>query len=64
MLFTAAITAVEYGGFVALIPETGTITKGETYQEAIQNLKAATGLYLKEFPMKVYSHPLITTFEI
>jgi predicted RNase H-like HicB family nuclease len=64
MLLTAVITAAEEGGFVALNPETGTTTQGETYQEAIQNLKAATGLYLEEFPIKVFSHSLMTTFEI
>jgi hypothetical protein len=30
---------VDHGGFIALNPETGTTTQGETYQEAIQNLK-------------------------
>jgi len=42
MLLTAVITEAEEGGFVALNPETGTTTQGETYQEAIQNLKEAT----------------------
>ena len=49
MLLTAVITEAEEGGFVALNPETGTTTQGETYQEAIQNLKEATSLYLDEF---------------
>ena len=38
MLLTAVITEAEEGGFIALNPETGTTTQGETYQEAIQNL--------------------------
>jgi hypothetical protein len=38
--------------------------RGETYQEAIQNLKEATSLYLDEFPMKIHSHPVMTTFEV
>ena len=52
MLVTAVITEAEEGGFIALNPETGTTTQGETFQEAIQNLKEATSLYLDEFPRK------------
>ena len=59
MLLTAVITEAEEGGFIALNPETGTTTQGETYQEAIQNLKEATTLYLDEFPMKIHSHPVM-----
>ena len=59
-----ANTKAKEGGFVAFNPETGTTTQGETYQEAIQNLKQATSLYLEEFPMKIYSHPVMTTFEV
>jgi predicted RNase H-like HicB family nuclease len=64
MIFTAVITQAEEGGFNALNPETGTCTQGDTYQEAIQNLKEATILYLDEFPMKIHSHPVMTTFEV
>jgi predicted RNase H-like HicB family nuclease len=64
MIFTAVITQAEEGGFNALNPETGTCTQGDTYQEAVGNLKEATGLYLDEFPMTVQGHPLLTTFEI
>ena len=64
MLLTAVITEAQEGGFVALNPETGTTTQGETFEEAIQNLKIATGLYLEEFPMKIQGHPVLTTFEI
>ncbi len=64
MLLTAILTEAEEGGFVALNPETGTTTQGESHQEAIQNLKEATTLYLAEFPMKIHSHPVITTFEV
>ena len=53
MLLTAVITETQEGGFVALNPETGTTTQGETFEEAIQNLKTATGLYLEKFPMKI-----------
>jgi predicted RNase H-like HicB family nuclease len=64
MLLTAVITEAEEGGFIALNPETGTTTQGETYQEAVTNLKEATSLYLQEFPINVRSHPLVTTFEV
>ena len=64
MLLTAVITVAEEGGFIALNPEIGTTTQGETYQEAIQNLKEATTLYLDEFPIKMHSHPVMTTFEV
>ena len=46
MLLTAVITEAEEGGFIALNPETGTTTQGETYQEAIQNLKAVSYTHL------------------
>ena len=64
MLLTAVITEAEDGGFIALNPETGTTTQGETFQEAIQNLKEATSLYLDEFPMTIHHHPVMTTFEV
>jgi predicted RNase H-like HicB family nuclease len=64
MTLTAVLTPAEEGGFVAFNPETGTTTQGETVQEAIENLKEATMLYLEEFPMPAPMHPLITTFDI
>ena len=50
--------------FVALCPETGTVSQGDTIEEAIENLKEATELYLEEFPLSSISRSLITTFEI
>jgi predicted RNase H-like HicB family nuclease len=41
---TAVLTPAEEGGYVALNPETGTTTQGETIEEAIENLKEATTL--------------------
>jgi predicted RNase H-like HicB family nuclease len=64
MLLTAVIAEAEEGGFIVLNPETGTTTQGETYQDAIQNLNEATSLYLDEFPLKMHSHPVMTTFEV
>ena len=46
------ITRAEEGGFIAVDPNTGTTTQGETYQEALQNLQEAKSLYLKTFPKK------------
>ena len=46
MELAAVLTHAEEGGFVALNPETGTTTRGETVAEAIANLKEGTALYL------------------
>ena len=46
MELTAVLTHAEEGGFVALNPETGTTTQGETVEEAVANLKEATAVYL------------------
>ena len=49
MQMTAVLTHAEEGGYVAFNPETGTTTQGETVDEALANLREATGLYLEEF---------------
>ena len=59
MELTAVLTHAEEGGFIALNPETGTTTQGETVEEAVANLKEATALYLSEFPMPFVGQPLI-----
>jgi predicted RNase H-like HicB family nuclease len=64
MELTAVLTHAEEGGFVALNPETGTTTQGETVEEAIANLKEATALYLSEFPLPTTGHPVITMFTV
>ena len=64
MELTAVLTPAEEGGYVALNPETGTTTQGETIEEAIANLKEATELYLSEFPIAASGHPLVTTFSV
>jgi predicted RNase H-like HicB family nuclease len=64
MDLTAVLTPAEEGGFVALNPETGTTTQGETIEEAIANLKEATALYLSEFPLPSAGHPVITVFTV
>ena len=60
MELTAVLTHAEEGGFVALNPETGTTTQGESVEDAVANLKEATALYLEEFPLAVSRHPVIT----
>ena len=64
MTLTAVLIPAPEGGFVALNPETGTTTQGETLAEALANLRDATELYLEEFPMTSAGQPLVTTFEV
>ena len=64
MELTAVLNPAEEGGYIALNPETGTTTQGETVEEAIANLQQATALYLSEFPIRTPGHPLVTTFSI
>lgn len=55
--------------WVANCPEVGTVSQGQTVEEAVANLKEATELYLEEFPLSPANgsakpgHPLVTTFE-
>ncbi len=64
MELTAVLTRAEEGGFVALNPETGTTTQGETVEEAVANLREATALSLSEFPMPATGHPVATMVTI
>lgn len=64
MELTAVLTPADEGGFVALNPETGTTTQGETIEQAIANLREATALYLQEFPLRTAGHPVVTTFTV
>lgn len=64
MQLTAVLTEAEEGGFIALNPETGTTTQGETLDDALKNLQEATALYLEEFPLVAHGHPVITTFDV
>ena len=50
MHLTAVLTPAEEGGYIALNPETGTTTQGESVEEALVNLREATALFLEEFP--------------
>jgi len=62
-LFTAIIHKEE-DMYVAECPEVGTVSQGKTIEEALQNLKEATELYLEEFPLGERTHPILTTFEV
>ena len=64
MQLTAILIPAEEGGFVALNPETGTTTQGDSIEEALVNLREATELYLEEFPISSFGKPLLTTFEV
>lgn len=64
MIFSAVIMEAEEGGYVAFNPETGTTTQGETFDEAVGNLRDATELYLEELPMKSKAPAVITSFEL
>jgi predicted RNase H-like HicB family nuclease len=49
--------------FVAECPEVGTVSQGATMEEAVNNLREATELYLEEFPVPDTGRPLVTVFE-
>ncbi|KPJ83688.1 MAG: hypothetical protein AMS18_17375 [Gemmatimonas sp. SG8_17] len=50
--------------YVAECPEVGTVSQGTTVQEAVDNLKEATELYLEEFGPTSFSHPFVTMFDV
>ena len=62
-LLNAVITKEE-DMYIATCPEVGTVSQGPTIEEAIENLKEATELYLEEFPLGIKSNTLLTTFEV
>lgn len=64
MQVTAILNRAEDGGYVALNPETGTTTQGDTIEDALANLREAVELFLEEFPMKLGGAPLVTTLDL
>ena len=50
--------------YVAECPEAGTVSQGDTLQEAVDNLKEATELYLEEYPLEKDRRSIITSFEV
>ncbi len=61
--FTAIIHKEE-DMYVAKCPEIGTTSQGSTIEEAVDNLKQATELYLEEFSLAETKSPILTTFEV
>jgi predicted RNase H-like HicB family nuclease len=64
MQLTAVLVPAPEGGFIAINPETGTTSQGESVEEAVANLQEATELYLEEFPVASYGKTLLTTIEV
>ncbi len=64
MKVLTAIVHKEEDMYVARCPEIGTVSQGKTIEEAVNNLKEATEVYLEEFPVKGISRPIVTTFEV
>ena len=50
-IFTAVMHK-EDDTYIAECPEVGTYSQGSTIEEAVDNLKEATELYLEEFPLE------------
>lgn len=55
-----AVVHKEENMYVAQCPEVGTVSQGETLEEAVDNLKEATELYLEEFPSDDMRRSFIT----
>lgn len=49
---------------MAECPEIGTVSQGSSIEEALDNLKEATELYLEEFPLEKTAPPILTTFDV
>jgi len=60
----SAIIHQEEEIYVAECPEVGTVSQGLTLDEAVENLKEATELYLEEFPLEYKSKTYLTSFEL
>ncbi len=63
MSFSAVIHRDE-DMYVAKCPEVGTVSQGKSIEEALNNLKEATELYLEEFPIEENGKPIMTIFEV
>jgi predicted RNase H-like HicB family nuclease len=59
----AAIVQNEGDLYLAECPEVGTVSQGNTVEEAVANLQEATELYLEEFPLVDHGRPFVTVFE-
>ncbi|HEB01600.1 MAG TPA: type II toxin-antitoxin system HicB family antitoxin [Nitrospirae bacterium] len=61
--FTAVIHKEGDGQYSAICPEVGTKSQGHSEEEALNNLKEATEMYLSVFPYKKQGKPVFKTFE-
>ncbi len=50
--------------YVAECPEIGSVSQGKTIEQAVENLRIATELYLEETQYEPQKHMLITTFNV
>ncbi len=64
MIKLTVILQKEEDMYVATCPEVGTVSQGYTIEEALDNIKEATELYLEEFPLPEKPAPILTTFEV
>lgn len=67
IMSTMKLTAVirkEGSHYVAKCPEVGTVSQGITPDEALENLRHATEVYIGLFPMDLQGDPIYKTFEI
>ncbi|MEI6290070.1 MAG: type II toxin-antitoxin system HicB family antitoxin [Chloroflexota bacterium] len=59
-----AVLHKEHDLYIAECPEVGTVSQGYSIEEAIDNLKEATELYLEEFPLELLSSNSNITFNV
>ena len=60
----SAVIHKERDIYVAECPEVGTVSQGYSVEEALNNLKEATELYLEEFPLPKVNKSFMTSFEV
>ena len=63
-MFYTALIHQEEKIYVAECPEVGTVSQGYSMDEALENLKESTELYLEEFPMESRTRTFMTSFEL
>ena len=64
MQLAAVLAPAEEGVFVALNPETGTTSQGETIEAAIANPMEETSHVLEDFRHIAAGHPVVTVFTV
>jgi len=64
MVSLSAVLVKEDDMYVAKCHEVGTVSQGKTIEEAVKNLKEATGLYVEVFSVKKKVNSIFTTYEV